>query len=299
MRTRKNIFMTATLLALLLAPAVAQAAGTVGGVFLIVGTSARCEGMGGACAATINDAASVNINPAAMTEYKGRQALFMHNESMLDISQEYVSYTTSVGKTAMGASLQYMNLGTQQGYTTTNQPTGAFTPNNYAFTLAYAMKTSSELSWGAGFKYIREKIQTSQGTAFALDGGVLYKPKGAPWRAAAVLQNLGTKIKLGSSSDPLPLTLRLGGAYSLPKRPLTFTADEYIIKNQKAEYHVGAEYLINNFIALRAGYNSADDLDNGFTFGLGVSQEKYSIDYAFVPMGVFGDSHRFSFSSKF
>ena len=38
---------------------------------------------------------------------------------------------------------------------------------------------------------------------------------------------------------------------------------------------------------------------DSFTFGLGVSQDKYGLDYAFIPMGVFGDSHRFAFSAKF
>lgn len=299
MKITQKVVTAALLFAAIAAPSVSKAAGSVGGVFLIMDTSARCAGMGSACIASSNDAASVNINPAAMTERAGKQALFMHNESLLDISQEYISYTSSVGDKAMGASLVYLDLGTQQGYTALNVPTGAFKPNSYAFTFAYGVKISSELSYGAGLKYIREKIASETGSAFALDAGVLYKPKAAPWRAAAVIQNFGTKLKLGSSADPLPLTIKVGGAYTMKKTPLTLTSDAFFIKGYSPEYHVGAEYLVNNFIALRAGYNTADDLDNGFTFGLGVSQEKYGIDYAFVPMGVFGDSHRFAFSSKF
>jgi len=282
-----------------MAASTAHAAGTVGGVFLIVGTSARCEAMGGACIANVKDASAVNINPAAIADQPGKQATFMHNETLLDLSQEYISYTSSYGDKGMGASLVYMDMGSQSAYSTTNVSLGTFRPTSYALTLAYSMRSTKELSYGAAIKYVKEKIADESGTAFAMDAGVVYKPDKAPWRAAVVVQNFGTKIKVGTSSDPLPLTLKVGGAYTMPKTPLTFTSDAYFIKNQSPEYHVGGEYMVNDYIALRAGYNSADDLDNGFTFGLGVSQDKFALDYAFIPMGVFGDSHRFSFSAKF
>ena len=285
-------------LAVLLMPGVARAEGTVGSVFLIVGTSARCEGMGGACAATVNDASAVSINPAAMADSSGQQALFMHNETVLDLSQEYLSYVSSDGKNAWGASLVYMDMGSQQAYSTTNTPEGTFRPNSYAFTISYGQKSNEKVSWGAAVKYIREKIASESGSAYAVDAGLLYRA--APnWRLALVAQNLGTKIKIGSTADPLPLTLRLGAAYDLPKMPLTLTGDLYMIKNSDPEYHFGAEYSLSEYIAVRAGYNSDDDLDNGFTFGLGFNQNMFGIDYAFIPMGVFGDSHRFSFSAKF
>lgn len=293
----------AAVCAALLMPLQARAAGTVGSVFLVVGTSARCEGMGGACAATVNDASAVSINPAAMTEIAGQQAVFMHNETVLDLSQEYISYTSSYGGSAWGASLVYMDMGSQQAYSTTNVSQGSFRPNSYALTLAYGKQLTDndayKLSYGAAFKYIREKIASESGTAYAIDAGLLFKPKRSNWRVALVVQNIGTKIKLGSTSDPLPMTFRIGTAYDLPKMPLTLSADLLSIKDSDPEFHFGAEYSLSSYIRLRAGYNSDDDLDNGFTFGLGFSQEAFGLDYAFIPMGVFGDSHRFSFAAKF
>lgn len=297
-RMKKTFGLATLLLAFSLLPNTAMAEGTVGSVFLLVGTSARCEGMGGACIATINDAAAVTYNPAAMAEQPGQMASFMHNETVLDLSQEYISYVSSYGGKAWGGSLVYFDMGTQQGFTAANQPTGSFRPNSYSFSIGYGQKANEKVSWGVGAKYIREKIADSTGTAFALDAGILYKAS-ANWRHAAVLSNFGTKIKIGSSADPLPLTLKTGTAYSFTQMPLTLTADAYFIKNSDPEYHLGAEYMISNYIGVRAGYNSDDDLDNGFTFGLGFYQDSFGLDYAFIPMGVFGDSHRFSLSAKF
>lgn len=303
MKRKTTWIAIAAICAALFMPAMAHAAGTVGSVFLIVGTSARCEGMGGACSAAVNDASAVSINPAAMTETTGQQALFMHNETVLDLSQEYISYTSSYNGAAWGGSLVYMDMGSQQAYSPTNVSQGSFRPNSYALTIAYAKKLSDndayKISYGAAFKYIREKIASESGTAYAIDAGLLFKPKRSNWRVALVAQNIGTKIKLGSTADPLPMTFRLGAAYDLPSMPLTLTADLLSIKRSDPEYHFGAEYAISNYIRLRTGYNSDDDLDNGFTFGLGFAQESFGLDYAFIPMGVFGDSHRFSFSAKF
>lgn len=300
MKRTAAVLAAVTMLAFLALPvATAHAAGTTGAIFLALGVGARAEGMGGAGVALADDANSVQINMGGMVQIPNRQISVMHNEYLLDLKQEYISYVSRAGDRAMGGSLIYMDYGTQLGYTVSNTPTGVFRPNSYAATLAYAQKLTDELSFGGGLKYITEKIADAKGSAWAVDAGVLYLPKKSPFRYGASLQNLGTRIKLGTTGDPLPLTLRAGMAYQLPKRPLTLAGDLYIIRHNSPEYHMGAEYIIANMVALRVGYNSADDLDKGYTFGIGVSHMSYALDYAFVPMGVFGDAHRFSFTANF
>jgi hypothetical protein len=296
----KKLYATLTLLmGVCLLPSMAMAEGTVGSVFLLVGTDARCEGMGGACIATVKGSPAVSYNPAAMAESSGQSASFMHNETVLDLSQEYISYVSSYGGTAWGGSLIYYDMGSQQRYTTDNLSSGSFRPKSYAFTIGYGKQANKQVSWGLAAKYVKEEIDDAAGTAFALDAGLLYKPSNSNWRFAGVLSNFGTKIKVGSVSDPLPLTFKAGAAYTMPRMPLTLTTDAYFIKNADPEYHFGAEYLISNYIGVRAGYNSDDDLDNGFTFGLGFYQQQFGVDYAYIPMGVFGDSHRFTLSANF
>lgn len=275
-------------------------AGQTGAIFLAIGVGARPEGMGGAFAAIANDPSAVNINPAGMVQVKTSQVTVMHNESLFDIKQEYVSYVAADGgKKALGGSLVYLNLGSQQSYSPANQPTGTFKSGDFSAGVAYARRVKPSLSYGVGLKFIRQKLASNSGSAFAIDFGLLLKPTNAPLTYGIVLQNLGTSIKVGNNRDPLPLTLRAGTAYQFDTLPLVVAADAYFIRNTDPEIHIGGEYRIQDTLALRAGYNSDDDLDNGFTFGIGFSQPEYDIDYAFVPYGVFGDSHRFSLTMKF
>jgi len=295
----KTIALAGTmLLVLFLFSGIAMAAGTTAATFLSVGIGARPEGMGGAYVAVADDANAVNINPAGLTQVKGRQVTAMHNEYLMDFTQEYISYVDSTGQSAWGGSLIYFDYGTFEEFSTANVFIGSFNPNSFALTAAYSVRSTDSVSYGFGLKYIREKIQQT-GTAFAIDGGVIIAPPKVPWRVGAALQNLGTKEKIGSTSDSLPLTLRVGGAYNLQEYPLLIAGDIYFIKGDKPEYHLGAEYKLINIVGLRLGYNSADELDNGITFGIGFKQEAYALDYAFVPMGDFGDSHRFSLTMNF
>jgi hypothetical protein len=67
---------------------------------------------------------------------------------------------------------------------------------------------------------------------------------------------------------------------------------------------VGAEDLIRKFLALRVGYqaNLAETQIEGLTgltAGLGVIYEGFGLDYAFLPYGDLGSTHRISLSYKF
>ncbi len=58
---------------------------TLAGDFLSVGGGARALGMGGAFAATASDASTVYWNPAGISGFGKRQALFMHSERFGDL----------------------------------------------------------------------------------------------------------------------------------------------------------------------------------------------------------------------
>lgn len=291
--------MTAALLGILLIPGVCRAAGDTGAIFLNIGVNAAAEGMGGAYTAIADNASAVTINPAGMTQVKGSQVSLMHNEYLLDITQDYFAYVTKSGDKAFGGSLVYLDTGSQTGYTASNEPTGTFRPTNYALTFAYAAEANEVFSYGVAVKYIKEKIQSYSGNTFALDAGVTYRPDDSGWHYGAALLNLGAGLKLDQESDPLPLTLKLAAAYDWKEIPLVAAFDLYTIKHEDPEYHVGLQYTIQKLVAVRTGYNSGYDAGSGFTFGLGLRQENYGVDYAYIPSDDLGDSHRFSFQLNF
>lgn len=291
--------MALAIAALLAAPAACKAAGTTGAVFLNVGVSAKAEGMGGAGAAVVDDASAVTINPAAMVAVEGRQVSVMHNEYLLDINQEYAAYVSNWGKRAIGGSIVYLDYGEQSEYDNLNNYIGSFRPVDYALTAAYSAQHDESISWGVGLKYIKVKISDFSDSGFAIDAGIKYKPTPKGWTFAAVLRNLGDSIKLDENEDELPMTLVLATAYEFDKYPLVAAFDHFMINGEDPEYHLGLQYTINDMIALRTGYNSGYDIDDGFTFGVGLKYEDFGFDYAFIPSGEFGDAHRFSLNLKF
>ncbi len=271
-----------------------QATGTNGALFLNVGYSARAEGMGGAYAAVANDASAVTINPAGMVQIKGQQVALMHNEYFLGVNQEYVAYVTKWGERAFGVSLIYMD-DTQASYSSSNAYLGSFENTSTALTLAYARDVTKDLSAGASFKYIKSKLGGDYSdSTFAIDAGVLYKTPVPGLTAAAVLTNVGGKLKLYQASDPLPATLKLAGAYQFQKIPLLVDTDLYMINDESPEIHVGAQYTVAAIIPIRVGYNNMEGVLDGFTYGIGLKQKDFAIDYAFIPAGDFEDTHRFS-----
>lgn len=286
---------TAALVASVILPAAAMAAGTTGATFLNVNVSAKEEAMGGAYSAVADDASAVTINPAGIVQVKGNQVALMHNEYFADINQEYISYVQSSGAKAYGANLVYMDYGSQTGTTASNTVTGFFTPKSFAFSVAYAMRASEELSYGVALKYIKTEIATYDDSTFALDAGILYKPAGTGFTGAIVLSNLGAGLELYQNADPLPIKLKLGGAYQFDDMPLLATTDLYFIKDEDTEYHIGLQYTISEIVPVRLGYtNQTEDIANGFSFGIGLIQPEFSIDYAFIPTDNLDDSHRLS-----
>jgi len=289
---------TIALFAVALIPLNAYSAGTTTATFLNLEVSAAAEGMGSAYSAIADDASAVTINPAGMIQVPKQQVMVMHNEYLLDIDHEYFSYVTSQGDHAWGGSITYIDYGVQSEYDATNTFIGTFNPNSYALSIAYAAKYNAMLSYGVAVKYIKMKI-TESGSTFAVDGGLLYKLGETGWRFGAALSNLGGDIEFIEEGDPLPLTFKIGTAYQFDKMPLLASFDLYTIKEEDPEYHLGVQYTLQEMVNLRLGYNSNDDLDNGITYGIGLKQENFAVDYAFVPKGELGDSHRFSLNLNF
>ncbi len=298
-KTIKTVLFAAFALAIL--PVISYATGTTGATFLNVGVSARSEAMGGAYSAIADDASAVTINPAGMVQVKKSQVSVMHNESLLDINQEYFSYVTNWGNKAFGTNLIYVDYGTQMFKDENDAGTSTFKPKSYALSFAYSAYASKVLSYGVAIKYVKMDIGVDnyEDSTFAVDLGLLYKPHPKGWRMGAVLSHLGGGLTLYKEEDPLPLTFKIATAYEWDNIPLLASFDWYMIKEENPEYHFGAQYTISDIVPVRLGYSSQSDLDNGFSYGIGLVQDQFALDYAFIPAGEMDDTHRFSLLFNF
>jgi hypothetical protein len=66
----------------------------------------------------------------------------------------------------------------------------------------------------------------------------------------------------------------------------------------------GVEYWLANMMATRVGYQFGRGQDNlggmtGFAFGVGLKLRSIMMDYAFVPFGDLGDTHRITMGARF
>jgi len=152
-------------------------------------------------------------------------------------------------------------------------------------------------SAGAKLKSIQAKIGGYSASALAIDIGG-YLKYNDELNLGAALKNFGTKMKFFTEKEDLPLCFSIGANYKVIPQ-LTLALDLSAPLEEDVRINFGVEYRYN-ILSLRAGYNSDNDLVNGLTnCGFGILYNNFKLDYAFLPFGDLGDSHKLSFSIDF
>ena len=277
-------------------------AGTTGAAFLKIGVGARPTALGGAYTAISDDANSMYWNPAGLSRINGTQLSLMHNKWVQDINYEFVGVAVGDSGTAGFAfGLTFLWMG-DIAVTTFNDRLGTsgrtFTARDLSFVFAYGHQINDYVSMGGTLKRIRSTIDDISANATAFDLGLLVSLPIQGVTLGATVQNLGNRLKFVQDSDRLPLVYKIGAAYSYQNR-LTLAVDLAKPIDNRFRVNAGGEFVLMKTLALRGGYNSSNDLDNGFTGGAGVRIRTISIDYAFVPFGVLGNTHRVSAMFQF
>ncbi len=283
----------------------ADARGTTTASFLKLGVGARAVAMGEAYSAVADDATALYWNPAALTRLESGAATFMHAPYLASTFYDYGAYAQRFGHQALGVGVQYFSAGSMDQTDNENTPQGSFNPYDLAVSLGYAYRFSEDgLSLGLAGKFIQSKIVTSA-SAVAMDLGMLSRLYADRLRFAFTTVNLGSKMKFEQESENLPFALRLGSSLQLTKR--WGSSWDIILPKDNVPYTaLGTEYAwrVTNALALagRMGYNSrtAGDISGmtGLSLGLGFNFQHLALDYAFLPYGGLGITHRISLSFK-
>ncbi|MCX6122886.1 MAG: PorV/PorQ family protein [Ignavibacteriales bacterium] len=113
------------------------------------------------------------------------------------------------------------------------------------------------------------------------------------------VRNFSGEVKYAEESFQAPLVFTLGISMDLMDLIGTGLLDQSLILSIDASHYndhpeqlkIGVEYRIMQILFLRGGYAN-DNGGNGLSFGLGVSQFGFAVDYAYTPFGVFDKVQR-------
>jgi len=285
-----------------------------GASFLKMDVGAKGAAMGGAYTALTNDATSIYWNPAGLAQIKQPECNFMHNKWFSNINYEFLAAAYPTENLTFAISFAYLYMDEIKEIVKDTEGRGngrywetgkVFTAEDIALSVAFAQALEENLFIGTNFKYINEGIADESASGWAMDLGILFKPANK-LRFGFVIQNLGPKMKFIKDEFSLPLTYRTGIAYQIGEKiNLALEIDK--TKDEKLDACAGMELWFGNWLVLRfSGRTKSDDklgkfkgLPTGLTVGSGFNLGRSAtLDYAYVPYGDLGDTHRISIAMK-
>ncbi|MCL2484734.1 MAG: PorV/PorQ family protein [Endomicrobia bacterium] len=299
MKTKAKLLLLVFIMMLLSVAVLYASEGTTALPFLQMPAGARYIAMGAAGTAFANDSTAMYWNPGLMVK-KGKNSFdFMHSAYLEGSSYDYASFGYQINeKSALGVSLQYFSYGKVEMFDMSGNDVGSVNPYDVAVAAGYSVDISG-FGIGISGKIIRSKLE-AEATAFAFDLGIS-APKmfDGKFLSGLTISNIGSGVKYDQESEKLPGTIRLGGAYQFNEHLLA-AMDIGVPFAGKAYCALGAEYSLplSEYVsaAFRGGYNTTSDAEGvtGLTAGFGLGYRSFIVNYAFVPFGNLGITHRIS-----
>lgn len=276
--------------------------------FLDIGVGGRALGMGGAYTALADEVNALYWNPAGLSRLEKREFTASHAEMFESTRLDFLAYAHPTSQGTFAAGLTYLSQGKIEGRDGLGRPISGYDASDAAVSAGYARKLDVA-DLGAAVKYIRSHIGSAEAQSFAVDVGVRRELEGmGPGKLAlgAALRNLGPGLKFDNERNDLPLRLAVGVAYKLAGGHAVAAEAVNGPRGAGTDASFGGECQVVKNIYLRAGYTtrsavtggSGFDAARGMTLGLGFRNEKWSLDYAVLPSGELGRSHRFSLAAR-
>ncbi|MGE5457490.1 MAG: PorV/PorQ family protein [Methanococcaceae archaeon] len=307
--------------------------GTTAAPFLSIPQGAKASAMGGAFVSVADDPSAMFWNPAGLTKVEGMGVMFDHTEWIADVRFNYIAASYSLGDLGnVGVSFTSSDIG-EMGVTTIDEPEGTgevFKASDVAVNLAYAIKLTDNFAIGISPKFISQSIWRMSATGFAMDLGVQYTTPFDGIILGMSISNFGSKMQLNGNSTltliqigedtkvpaylqteewALPLNFRVGLAYQpirTGQHKVTLALDAQHPNDNYESVNVGAEYMFNDFIAFRGGYNSLflKESEQSFALGFGLKQALLDnvvvrVDYSYQKFGRLTNVQKFTLGINF
>ena len=300
--------------------------GTSGFQFLKIPVDPRGSALGHNGVATAVDATALFWNPALAAQTNGVSAAVNHASYFSDVRLEYLAIVYPISRPALtiGVSVQTLNSG-DMDVTTEFEPFG--TGESFRFVdLAAGLTVSQALtdlfSYGVTAKYVHESSAGVSTKAVLFDIGVFYRIGASRAQMAVAIRNFGTdvdptgditRVVVGSPAEVVeddfepitpPTSFLLGVAYSIwPEggtNDLRLSAQLNNPADNAENWNVGAEYIWNQTLILRAGYRIGIEENTLPSVGMGLQFAQFGpqlrFDYGFDRLERLGTVHRIGLS---
>jgi hypothetical protein len=197
---------------------------------LTIPPGARANGMGEAYVAVADDATAAWWNVGGMAFMKNRNLAFMYSplvpDLASDVNYQFLGYASPAGKSGVwGLNLIYLNYGQSIATDTEGNTLREFTSWEGALSASYALTLGENVGVGITLKYIRVSLAPEgvtqdhvegAGSSFAVDVGSMWKLPNQHLAMGLAVTNMGPDMAFidREQSDPLPITARLGLAFT-------------------------------------------------------------------------------------
>lgn len=328
-RFRRPAFVLAGVFVLFVSPLslkaqVVNGPGTTSVDFEKIGMGARAAGMGDAFTAVADDATAMYWNPAGLVLARGTEFSLTHSVWLQGISDEYFAFTQNLKRDgAFGGALEYLGTGTFAGSLENADGSYGGMGNNisastYMASAAYAQRLGNWFN-GDFFKQsivgievmaVGQNIANVGNSGIAFNLGYIFEAIRHTLFLTFVATDVGTDLQHFSQPLNANLGASLFGQNFLIKRAQNILAMDVVDSiDAGVGFRIGDEYKVNfdnNGIAIRGGYEG-DSLGSykgtnlaysvtGLTLGVGIYHSfddfDASLDYAYVPYSVLGDTSR-------
>lgn len=296
------------------APA-ARAAMQAGAAVLRLPVSADVAAMGGAYTGVDGGISSLGVNPAGVAAATAPELETSFHSGILADQYGFLGYAQPLKYGVPFLGLSYYNAGTVGLNFSSGQQSTVVAEQDEIAMLGWAMPLGDGVTAGVMAKAFRLNLAQQAGaTGFAGDAGVQWATPIEGLRLGAAVQNAGTGVKFESATDPLPMTERAGAAYEAAWRPgngasyytalrLTGAVDEVKTVGEAAYPAVGTELAVDigksGRIAVRAGWSFDTQAATSLSYGLGLSEGRFTLSYAQAGAGELGTVEYGSFGIRF
>lgn len=260
-----------------------------------IGQGPRQAAMGESFTGLADDVSSVYWNPAGLGRIDRWQLGLSHHQWFADIKDEVVHGALPLGPGALGLGVVYAG---EPGVEYWDEALGDFataTTWSTMVTAGYGLRLAENYNFGLTAKALYEDLLDEQAWGGGVDLGAVARP--LPGLGIGVAARHFGLARFTTGDERLPAEVATGLSWDAGVVRATLDAVFPLFDNDP-NFRAGIEVSPVPVLALRAGYRTGPvDLQTlgalaGITAGIGIAVGGIGIDYAFVPYGELGMTHR-------